>query len=779
MKCNRLLALAAGLFVLLFSSAVFAQDAGAPDTCELIYSVIPDATTGKMKLQADLWVFNDANRVTGVTIPFRWDNTNLQMDSAKPTSLASTSFDFGTFFYQGSNLPLTNATHNFLFGGVATGAGLATGASRRLWASYYFTLSAWSPSDSVVIDTLTWDVGSAYLLVNESGQEYYPVWGGRKVARDSASPSRLIVAPDSLHFTSIAGGSFPASQSFLVTSDNEPLSLNIVEAVSWIIPSPLSGSTPRTVNVSINSNLMVAGNYKDSIQIVAATAVNSPQWVVITLHLDPPPPTIGFSPASLGFNAVANGSNPSSKNLNIMNSGAVGSTLNWSVSKSQSWLGLAPTSGTAGGTVSASCDITGLVFGDYYDTIVITGTGATNTPQKVPVKLTVGSDLPMILAINQFNYWVVPNDSPSLAPKTFVVTNSGSGSLTFTASKSSPRIFSLIPSSGVAGDSVAVTLKMAALSPNTDYDDTVWVTSPEATNSPYPVVFHLHGRVNPAVLSVGSDTLAFTIYECGMGEDVSYPVGIFTVGSNSQDNPVDFKLSYESDWFSLNVDSGVVPKVVQVMTKDAGLPNGIYYDTIVVTALKALNSPRYKIIKINKSAGVVPPRILVNSNSITIPTQELNGPLLSYIVTIDNQYGGCMPWTISENAAWLNVVPMSGNVSGYVHLAAESTPSFLFGQYTDSFYINAPGASNSPYLIHVTMKVWRYVGDLDYNGRVNVLDVVYFVRYLFIHGPAPQPERRVGDVNCDEAVNVVDLSEMVTYLFKGGDVLCGNPSKNN
>lgn len=776
-KSKRFLLFVVGFLVLLSASTGFTQDAGNPDTCDLVFSVIPDATTGTLKFRADLWVVNDADRVIGVTVPFHWNNPNMQMDSAIPTALAQTSFTLGTFFYETGSIAVTNTTHNFLFGGVALGTGVPIGPTRRMWGSYYFTLSSWNQTDSIVIDTLLWDIGSEYTFVNGDGNQYNPVWGGRKVARDTALPSNMIVTPDSLHFSGIAGGAFPPSQSFVVTSDNKPLSVSIVEAVSWIIPSPLVGTTPRTVNVSVNTNFMAAGNYKDSIRVNSGTAVNSPQWVIVTLHLDPPPPAIGFSPASFNFNAIANGANPASKLLTIFNSGAAGSTLNWSVAKSQSWLSLAPLSGTDNGGVTLSVDITGLVFGDYFDTVVITGVGATNSPQKVPVKLTVGSDLPAIAAVNQYNYWIIPGGSVTLPPKKFVVTNAGSGLLTFTVAEFSPRILSLSPTSGVAGDTVEVTLKLSSIAANTDYSDTVWVTSPEATNSPYPVVFLLHSINNPAMLDLGPDTLSFTIYECQQGYNVPYPSGTFAVGSNLQDDPVDFHLNYESDWFTIDPDSGTVTGLIDVMTMDAGLPVGIYYDSIEVVAEKAYNSPQYMIIKINKSAGVATPRILVSSTDIVIPTQELNGPILGPLQAIDNQYGGCMPWTVSENVGWLNLVPPSGDVSGFVSLIAESTPSYLFGQYPDSFFINAPGASNSPRKINVTLKVWRYVGDVNYDKRVNVVDLSYFARYLFQSGPEPQPERRVGDTDCSHFINIVDLTKLVAYMFLGGDVLCGNPEK--
>jgi hypothetical protein len=262
-----------------------------------------------------------------------------------------------------------------------------------------------------------------------------------------------------------------------------------------------------------------------------------------------------------------------------------------------------------------------------------------------------------------------------------------------------------------------------------------------------------------------------------MGKNKHYPIDSFAVANAGGDDPVEYHLEYESEWFTVDHDSGFVMDVFEVTTSDAGWPVGVYYDSIKIVAPKAINSPYYMIIKINKSAGVAPPRILVESSNIVIPTQELNGPFLGYLETIDNEYGGCMPWTTTEAVPWLTLEPSSGNVSGYTRLIAESTPSFLFGQYVDSFFISSPGASNTPRRIQVTLKVWKYFGDVNYDKRVNIVDVVYLVAFLFQGGAVPQPEYRVGDVTCDDTVNIVDLTQLVAYLYQNGDALCGNPDK--
>ena len=100
-------------------------------------------------------------------------------------------------------------------------------------------------------------------------------------------------------------------------------------------------------------------------------------------------PTISFNPASFTFSATQGGANPSTQTLNISNSG--GGTLNWTLSDDAAWLSLSPTSGTNTGSSILTVNIAGMSAGSYNATIAISASGATNTPQPVPVALIVNS----------------------------------------------------------------------------------------------------------------------------------------------------------------------------------------------------------------------------------------------------------------------------------------------------------------------------------------------------------------------------------------------------
>jgi len=99
-------------------------------------------------------------------------------------------------------------------------------------------------------------------------------------------------------------------------------------------------------------------------------------------------PKIQVSPASLSFSAVSGSSSPSAQTVNIINSGTTG-VLNWSLSNNATWLTLTPKVGTTPGSFTVSVNPTGLLPGTYNEEITVSATGATNTPQTIPVTLTI------------------------------------------------------------------------------------------------------------------------------------------------------------------------------------------------------------------------------------------------------------------------------------------------------------------------------------------------------------------------------------------------------
>lgn len=779
MKTARLVAMALALF--LSSANVRAQfhdpnDLGVTDTLDMVFSVTPRAATNQKKVQIDLWVLNDSNDVGSAAAGFKWINDNLKMDSARFTPLTQANFDLARFVYEGSNINTTNTNHRFPFVGARSfEPGVLADPSRRLWCRYYFTLTSWSVNDSIVLDTNAYNTGVTYKFVDTQQKSYRAYWTGKKVIHDPdyVPPSTMAVSVDTLFFSSVFGQPSPPSQTFNITSTPNPVPFTVTENASWLLKSPAVGNTPAVINVSTNVTALPIGNYFDSLIVESTNATNSPKIVYVKLAIIAPPPQIKVTPSALFFSAVVGGSNPASKNLIIKNN-APGSVLNWTLVHAQSWLTLSPMSGVDSNTVVASVDITGLTFGTYYDTIVVTDPAASNNPQKVPVSLQMGSNLPILQADSGHYFFVVSLDELILFSRSINITNGGIGSLDFKLTEDANRIFYVTPDTGSAPQQVTVQYKISTAFNGQEVTDTIWATSAQAVNSPYPIVITLRFVDVPANIGLTTDTVKLTTYECQQGGGNVLPQKTFTVQNAGGDDPMAVRLVHSSDFFSLNTDSGYAPINFRVTAKFPDTALGTYYDTILVTAKNAINNPRIVIVKYDRLAGTEPPVMVVNKTSWAFPYREDSGPSQFLGLSITNSKPGCMPWNIVEDVPWLFPTKDTGNVPADVGAIADA-PGYSLGIYKDTVQIFGQGAVNSPWIIPVELRVWKLRCDVDWDGHVDISDVVGLIAYSYFDGPSPQPTFLVGDCDCDDLVDIADITRLIDYAYFGGPVICTNP----
>lgn len=88
-------------------------------------------------------------------------------------------------------------------------------------------------------------------------------------------------------------------------------------------------------------------------------------------------------------------------------------------------------------------------------------------------------------------------------------------------------------------------------------------------------------------------------------------------------------------------------------------------------------------------------------------------------------------------------------------------------------YVTGYGHVNNEGSNYVTLKYVQFLrGDVDDDGEVNLVDVVFLIEYVLRSGPPPVLILQVGDVNCDGDVNTIDLVYLVNYLFKDGPAPC-------
>jgi uncharacterized protein (TIGR03437 family) len=203
----------------------------------------------------------------------------------------------------------------------------------------------------------------------------------------------LAVYPATLAFGYRQGDSTPATQQVQVNSGGIPISGSITSNQNWLTVSPASGSTPFASNVSVNPSGLASGTYSGILTVTSSGAVNSPQYVNVTLDVTGAAPSLIVSATSLSFSYRTDGSAPPPQSVSVTSSGGA---FSFSVTRSQPWISVTPGSGTTPQSLSVSVNPAGLSPGSYSGTITITSGGLTQT---ITVSFTVTGVLPTITAL--------------------------------------------------------------------------------------------------------------------------------------------------------------------------------------------------------------------------------------------------------------------------------------------------------------------------------------------------------------------------------------------
>ena len=103
-----------------------------------------------------------------------------------------------------------------------------------------------------------------------------------------------------------------------------------------------------------------------------------------------PQPIIGLTQLPFSFMMMEGAVTSSSQTFNITNTGQ--GTLNWTASASASWLSISPTSGattTQPDVITVTVNPTGLTSNVYTAPVIVSASGATNSPQQELVTLVI------------------------------------------------------------------------------------------------------------------------------------------------------------------------------------------------------------------------------------------------------------------------------------------------------------------------------------------------------------------------------------------------------
>ena len=208
-------------------------------------------------------------------------------------------------------------------------------------------------------------------------------------------PAQMEVDQDTLRFA--LGQGEEASLEFVIQSqaDSEvSWSVQYQEQDSWLDYEPKSGliapNGRQAVTVSVDATGLPTGQYFGNLWVEGFPGPNHLLFVELAVL---EAPRIELSPSLLTFEK---GTQPPAQAFSVRNSGQFG-TLEWSASTDQDWLSISTHSGSlsAGESqqVLVQIESADLGAGEYTGIVAVEAPGASNTPEELPVFLTVNEVL--------------------------------------------------------------------------------------------------------------------------------------------------------------------------------------------------------------------------------------------------------------------------------------------------------------------------------------------------------------------------------------------------
>ena len=395
-----------------------------------------------------------------------------------------------------------------------------------------------------------------------------------------------------------------ASQTFTITyAADGSLNWNarIEEGnVGWLTLEPSSGTvstaSPQTVTVTVDATGLAVGQYYANLMVEGFSGPALRVFVEVNVVQGP---TIGLSPSGLSFEAEE-GTNPPAQTFTVTNQG--GATLNWSASDNANWLSLSPTSGSLGAgqseEVTVSVNGASLGHGNFQTTITVSDPNADNSPQTIPVTLTVTAGPLIGVSPASFSFTGEEGGS-NPANQTLGVSNTGGGTLNWSVLDNQTWL-SLSPTSGSSTgetDNVTVSVNTAGLADGT-YNATITATG-NASNSPVTVPVTLTVTAGP-LIGVSPASFSFTGEEGG-SNPANQTLGV----SNTGGGTLNWSVLDNQTWLSLSPTSGSSTGEtdnVTVSVNTAGLADGTYNATITATG-NASNSP----VTVPVTLNIAPP----------------------------------------------------------------------------------------------------------------------------------------------------------------------------
>jgi hypothetical protein len=234
-----------------------------------------------------------------------------------------------------------------------------------------------------------------------------------------------------------------------------------------------------------------------------------------------------------------------------------------------------------------------------------------------------------------------------------------------------------------------------------DYSGNITITADGASNSPQKVPVSLHISSAAPEISFNPESLSFTAVEGGS----TVANGTLEIW-NSGIEILNWSVTDDAAWLSGNPTSGSSTgehDTVVLSVDITGISEGDYSTNITITAPGASNSPQVVPVSLHIISAAA--EISYNPASLSFTAGEEGSNPENETLEIWNSGIDTLNWSVSDDAAWLSQNPTSGSSTGEHDTVAVSvdTTGMSAGNYSANITITAPGASNTPQTVSVSL----------------------------------------------------------------------------
>jgi hypothetical protein len=521
--------------------------------------------------------------------------------------------------------------------------------------------------DSNVVITATDATYPSGLLALE-GDNQVITYGNVVVTGPSPNTASLAPSTSSLSFNANLGGPNPPAQTVQLTNGGGgSLVWTGAPSATWLSVAPAVGTTPATLQVSANSESLGAGNYGATITLVALGAVNSSQVINANLTVVSPPPSISVTPGSMSFTANIGQAAPPSQTLAVMNPGS--GSFSYTTSTDAAWLSASPTSGSTNGSVTVAVNTASLATGTYSGHVIVTASGISNSPQSVPVTLTVLSQDMAETFADLGSGWII---SPMGNASGW---SASSGLYTY------------------SGIGLSQTCAGNATWSNYLFDANIKLSS--LSNWPGGV----RARVNP---STGAGYVVW-LYP-GSNQIILYKVGTWNINDASLTQLAAAHLTFDTT-ATHDLQMAFQGNTISVYWDGAYLMTAT--DAIYASGFVCLDANNQRISYSNVRVSAVQSPVQLDKPSPSSITFAALPGATPPPQTVNVSAGGATTtWAVSNSAGspWLTTSVSTTLTPGVITVSANPA-GLAEGTYNATITLSTPGAANSPIAIPVTLAV--------------------------------------------------------------------------